>query len=132
MRGRAVHLGGLVVGIAILCGFPGSSMAAPQKTEMCPVCAKASEDSASYPSHASYTLVRGAANTVLGWTELIRQPVDEVKGGGNVLTGLAKGVGYGDQRTLQGAGEVLTFWVPKTKSGYLHIADTCPICMGKK
>ena len=132
MRGRAAHLGGFLVGMAILFGWSGSSMAAPQKTETCPVCGKASEESGNYSSHAGYTLVRGAANTTMGWTELIRQPVDEVRRGGNILTGLAKGVGCGVTRTLQGGGEVLTFWVPKSKSGYLHIANTCPICMGKK
>ena len=131
MRGRAFKLGGVVLGIAILFGFAGSSMAA-QKAAMCPVCAKADDQSVSYPGHAGSTLVRGAANTVLGWTELIRQPVNEVKGGGNVFTGVAKGVGQGVKRTLEGAAEVLTFWVPKVKGNYLHIADNCPICMGKQ
>ena len=46
MRGRAGYLGGLVVGLAILFGCAGSSMAAPQKTETCPICAKADEGTA--------------------------------------------------------------------------------------
>ena len=132
MRGRALRFGGVVLGIAILFGFSGPAMAAQQKAAMCPVCDKAGDDSASYPSKAGYTLVRGAANTLLGWTELIRQPVSEVKGGGNVFTGLAKGVGEGVKRTLGGAAEVLTFWTPKMKGNYLHFSDNCPICMGKK
>ena len=132
MRGRALRFGGVVLGIAILFGFSGPAMAAQQKAAMCPVCDKAGDDSASYPSKAGYTLVRGAANTLLGWTELIRQPVSEVKGGGNVFTGLAKGVGEGVKRTLGGAAEVVTFWTPKMKDSYLHFSDNCPICMGKK
>ncbi len=135
MRGRALQLGGVVLGIAILFGFAGSSMAAQkQKAAMgvCPVCANATDESASYPKKAGYTLVRGAANTLLGWTELIRQPVNEVNGGGNVFTGVAKGVGEGVKRTLGGVGEILTFWTPKVKGSYLHFSDNCPICMGKK
>ena len=133
MRGRALQLGGVVLGIAILFGFAGPTMAAQQKAAgMCPVCEKAGDPSASYPSKAGYTLVRGAANTVLGWTELIRQPVNEVKGGGNVFSGLAKGLGEGVKRTLGGVGEVLTFWTPKMNGSYVHFSDNCPICMGKK
>ena len=131
MRGRALQLGGVVLGIAILFGFSGSAMAAPQKAAMCPVCAKV-DDSASYPAKAGYTLVRGAANTLLGWTELIRQPVNEVQGGGNVFTGVAKGVGEGVKRTLGGVGEILTFWTPKMKGSYIQFSSNCPICMGKK
>ena len=132
MRGRALQLGGVVLGVAILLGFSGPSLAA-QKSEAvaCPVCAKV-DNSASYPTKAGHTLVRGAANTLLGWTELIRQPANEVKGGGNVFTGVAKGVGEGVKRTLGGIGEILTFWTPKIKDSYLQFSGNCPICMGKK
>ena len=131
MRGRSRSLAGLGLGVAILLGFPGSAMAASkQQGATCPVCAKVSDNSASYATKAGYTLARGATNTLLGWTELIRQPAHEVKGGGNVLTGLPKGVGEGVKRTLGGIGEILTFWTPQIKGSYLRFSDNCPICMG--
>lgn len=119
----------IAVGLVVAWGAPGIASAAGGK--MCPVCEKANDDQASYGQKAGSTLVRGASNTLLGWTELIRQPANEVKGGGNVFTGLAKGVGEGVKRTLGGAAEVLTFWTPKTKNGYLRFAHDCPICEGK-
>lgn len=132
MRGRASHLlVGVVVGVAVLLGVSGPAMAATQGAA-CPLCAKASDESAPYATKAGSTLARGAANTLLGWTELIRQPANEVKGGGNVFTGLAKGVGQTVRRTLGGVGEVLTFWTPKIQGSYLHFNDDCPICSGKK
>ena len=130
MPRRAAHLVGLAIGVAIVLGGSGSVLAA-QKGQ-CPVCTKASDEAASYSSKAGYTLARGAANTLLGWTELIRQPATEVKAGGNVFTGLAKGVGHTVTRTFSGVGEVLTFWTPKTKTGYIHFAKDCPVCMGKQ
>ena len=121
---------GTALGIAVLLGVSRQAMAEETKP-ICPICAKTGDD-ASYSAKAGNTLVRGATNTLLGWTELIRQPADEVKSGGNVITGLAKGVGQGVTRTLEGAAEVLTFWVPKSKTGYLHFAHDCPVCMGKR
>lgn len=128
MRGRTRMLIGLMLGGMVLLGFSGPVMA---KEGMCPVCSKASDESASYPAKAGYTLVRGAANTLLGWTELIRQPTTEVKNGGNVFVGLGKGVGQTVKRTLAGAGEVLTFWTPKVQGHYVHFAQDCPVCTGK-
>ena len=131
---------GVIAAVALACTvFLGSSVAqaAPQKSGQqassgaCPVCTKASDEMASYPAKAGNTLVRGAANTLLGWTELIRQPANEVKGGGNFFTGVAKGVGQGVKRTLVGAAEVVTFWTPKMQGSYLHFAEDCPLCMGK-
>ena len=98
----------------------------------CSICSKASSDTSSYPTKAGNMLMRGAANTLLGWTEVIRQPAQTVKEGGNVFTGLARGLGYGIKRTVAGAGEVLTFWTPKMQDSYMHFAEDCPICMGKK
>ena len=126
MRGRMKWLVGAVVGCAIMLGFSSPARAA------CPICAKASDESASYPAKAGCTLVRGATNTLLGWTELFRQPVNEVKGGGNVVTGVGKGIGQTVKRTLAGVGEVLTFWTPKVQDSYIHFSHDCPICMGKQ
>ena len=95
---------------------------------ICPICSRANEDTAAYPSKAVATLGRGAANTFLGWTELIRQPAQEAKAGGNVLIGIGKGVGYGVTRTLAGVGELLTFWSPKVQDRYLRFATDCPVC----
>ena len=105
---------------------------AEERAALCPVCAKASDDATPYSSKAAHTLSRGAANILFGWTELLREPVDEAKAGGNVLAGIANGVGQSVQRTLAGAGEVLTFWTPKTRSGYLRFADDCPICRQRR
>ena len=105
--------------------------AATDERVMCPICDKANDASSSYSSNASHTLLRGATNALFGWTELMRQPAEEVKAGGNVFTGIAKGVGYGVGRTAAGAGEILTFWVPKSQHGYVHFSKDCPICMKK-
>ena len=126
MRGRANLCVGVALGFAIVLGFSSPARAA------CPVCAKASDESTSYPAKAGSTLVRGATNTLLGWTELFRQPVNEVKGGGNVVIGIGKGVGQTVKRTLAGVGEVLTFWTPKVQDSYIHFSKDCPICMGKQ
>jgi putative exosortase-associated protein (TIGR04073 family) len=120
----------MAVTVAVLLGFAGPVLA--EEGQVCPVCSRASAETASYPSKAGNTLVRGAANTLLGWTELIRQPASEVKGGGNVVVGLGKGVGHTVKRTLAGIGEVLTFWTPKLQGSYVHFANDCPLCVGKQ
>ena len=104
----------------------------PQEQEVvCPVCAKANDTSADYSAKAGSTLVRGATNTLLGWTEVIKQPAREAKAGGNVFTGMAKGLGQGLQRTAGGIAEVLTFWTPKVNNHYLQFTKNCPVCAGK-
>jgi len=124
-------LGILLIAGAFISGMPGAAQA--EEKPMCPVCAKAGDEAAPYGTKAGFTLVRGATNTLFGWTELLRQPAQEVQEGGNVFAGMAKGVGESVKRTLAGAGEVLTFWTPKTKDGrYLHFANDCPVCMGKR
>lgn len=102
--------------------------AKPSAATTCPICGRVT-DSASYADKAGNTLVRGASNTFFGWTELLRQPVQEVKAGGNAFIGIGKGVGEGVKRTFAGLGEVLTFWTPKTQDGYVQFATDCPICM---
>lgn len=131
------HTFGVIVASLCLVGLasPGQAAEPAAHTEsgtICPICQRAQDEHATYPSKAGYTLVRGATNTLFGWTEVIRQPADEVKAGGNVFAGIAHGVGRGIGRTLAGAGEVLTFWTPKVQNSYVHFADDCPICMGKR
>lgn len=124
--------------LAVLLGcalWLGGAQAAPAEESprpICPICSRANEDTAAYPSKAVATLGRGAANTFLGWTELIRQPAQEAKAGGNVLLGIGKGVGHGVTRTLAGVGELLTFWSPKVQDRYLRFATDCPVCMGSQ
>lgn len=124
---------GWIVGISIvLGGAPSARAEQREQREICPLCKQAANDSAGYSSKAGYTLVRGTANALFGWTELIRQPATEVKSGGNVLTGLSKGVGETVKRTFGGLGEMLTFWTPKVHDHYLHYSEDCPLCMGRK
>lgn len=117
----------LLIGCAVLLGL-SEPLSAGDKV-VCPICSKASNESTPYPSRAACTLVRGTANTLWGWTELIRQPALAAKEGDNVLVGVAQGLGYSVKRTALGLAEVFTFWSPKTAHGSLHLADDCPLCM---
>lgn len=98
-----------------------------EKKPLCPICLAANKNTATYAEKAGNTLVRGVLNFGLGWTEFILQPAHEVKSGGNVATGIAKGLGQGVMRTLGGLGEVLTFWTPKMGEDYLHFTQNCPL-----
>ncbi len=129
-HGRLAVILGFALLAAGVCGSPGSAMA-EEGTVTCPICSRANEASAAYPTKAVATLGRGAANALLGWTELIRQPAQEAKDGGNVLNGIGKGVGQGLMRTVAGIGEVLTFWTPKVNERYLRFSKDCPVCMGE-
>ena len=126
----------LLISLLITIGGGVTQVAAAQPADvtqgtMCPICAKANQDDAAHATKAGHTLMRGATNALLGWTDLIRQPAQEVKQGGNVLVGLAHGVGSGAMRTLGGAADVLTFWTPKVHGKYMHFAKNCPVCAGK-
>jgi len=59
-------------------------------------------------------LGRGLQNGTLGWTELVARPQAEVqaKGAAGLAKGLLDGVAYGTMRTVTGAAEVATFWLP--------------------
>ena len=128
----------LVLGclFGMLAGRPAEALAQqapksdPNRT-VCPICAHASDDAASYSSKAGHMLMRGTVNTFLGWTEMIRCPAQEAKAGGNVFAGIVNGVGSSVKRTVEGAAEVLTFWTPKIHRNYLHFAHDCPICANK-
>ena len=126
---RASVLVGMLCGAMIAFGAPPSARA--EEGQRCPVCAKANQEQADYPTKAGHTLARGATNALLGWTDLIREPSQEVRRGGNVFRGLALGVGRSIRRTVGGVGEVLTFWTPKVDGRYLRFTKDCPICAGK-
>ena len=134
---RSVCLVAAIAGLAALLGLSATARAeepaAPStqqvKPMVCPICGRVSDPSATYSTKAGSTLVRGAANAAFGWTELISEPVHEVKHGGNVLVGIGKGVGRTLTRTLSGLAEVLTFWTPKVNNRYIEFSTDCPICM---
>ncbi|MDP3722084.1 MAG: hypothetical protein Q8R91_01115 [Candidatus Omnitrophota bacterium] len=121
----------LLVGFAVLLG-PSERLCADEQDVVCPICTMASNASTPYPSRASCTLVRGTANTLWGWTELIRQPALAAKKGDNVLVGVAQGFGDSVKRTALGLAEVFTFWTPQTAHGPLDLADDCPLCMKRR
>jgi len=133
MRQRQPSWKALALGLMLVMGaaVTGWTEEPPQPIR-CPVCARANSETSSYPSKAGSTLVRGATNTFFGWTEILRQPARQVKSGGNVFTGILAGLGHGAQRTLVGAGEILTFWTPKVQDRYLRLSHDCPLCMGKR
>ena len=124
----------LLASLLLSVGLASSGLAAeePPRRTTCPICRSAADNpTVDYRTKAAHTLMRGATNTLFGWTEIIRQPADEVKDGGNVFLGILKGIGQGVGRTMAGAGEVLTFWTPKDKDSYLHFSTDCPICAKK-
>ncbi len=127
---RSHHRVGWILSGLLCLGMPSLAFAEDAPRPTCPICRNAaSNQSADYQAKATHTLVRGVTNTFFGWTEVIRQPAEEVKAGGNLFTGILKGIGQGVGRTAAGAGEILTFWTPKGKNGYVHFATDCPICM---
>ena len=135
MARRVVRAGAAALGIVVILGVSAPARAeerAELKKTVCPICSKASDQSAAYSTKAGTMLVRGASNTALGWTALISEPVHEVKSGGNVFVGISKGVGQTVKRTLAGLGEVLTFWTPKVKDRYIEFATDCPVCMKQR
>ncbi|MBI3319315.1 MAG: hypothetical protein HYZ89_01835 [Candidatus Omnitrophica bacterium] len=120
---------GLVIGLVLSVTTPVSAKEPPV---ICPICHRANDQTATYSEKASTTLVRGAMNTAFGWTELLIEPTTEVKAGGHLAAGIGKGVGLAVKRTAVGLGELLTFWTPKSKTGYLKLSEDCPLCMGKR
>ena len=121
--GRFVLTG--VFSCALLLGI--SPPADAREPQMCPICSKLKNQSASYGEKAGNTLSRGVLNFTLGWTELIRQPAKKARAGGNVWHGIANGIGKSTTRTARGLGEVLTFWMPKMRGNYIHFSKDCPI-----
>ena len=100
------------------------------KPAVCPICHTANNQQAVYPQRAGGALMRGAMNTAFGWTELVTRPAEEVNTSGNLVAGIASGLGRAAKRTFLGVGELFTFWVPKGQKGYLNLTTDCPICMG--
>ena len=121
---------GIGFALGLLLGAARSALAEETPTT-CPICQAANDETAAYFQKAGSTLMRGVLNTAFGWTELLVRPTEEVQEGGNLATGIGKGVGFAAKRTFLGFGELLTFWAPKSQGGYLRLNKDCPSCMGK-
>ena len=64
-----------------------------------------------YLKAAGGKLLRGVENVAVGWVELIRQPMVQA----NKWEGVSRGIGETVLRTLSGAVEAGTFFVPAAK-----------------
>jgi hypothetical protein len=62
-----------------------------------------------YGAQAGAKLKYGLTNTLLGWTSLIRTPVQAAQDGENVLVGIVRGVYNGVGQTVLGAAHAVTF-----------------------
>jgi len=92
----------------------------------CPVCSQTASDN--HLMKTGSQLTRGVANCGGCWLELVNQPMKEVRGGGNVLVGVGKGIGHTCLRLVKGAAEIVTAPLPVAKDGS-QIATDCPVCM---
>lgn len=81
------------------------------------VCKWAASDS--YPTAALGRLLRGVSNAGFGWIELFRQPTIAE----NKWEGFSKGVVHTVGRTLFGAIEAVTFFLPGVK-----VPEQSPAC----
>ena len=75
--------------------------------------------------------MKGLGNVLLGWSEILIEPVRTTQANGNLAVGFARGVGYAVRRTLFGVAEVVTFWAPKCHGHYCRLNKDCPICSPK-
>ena len=76
----------------------------------CGVCEAA--ESRNFGKSAPGKIGRGLVNTGLGWTNLLAQPIQAGSSGGNVFTGIGKGLWMTVVRTVQGVVEIGLFWLP--------------------
>ena len=97
---------GKLVGIAVL-GF--ALLAAPMTASA----ASAWADEVTYSEQVVAKLKYGLTNVLLGWTSLIRTPVDAHQGGENILVGLGRGVWNAVGQTAFGAVHAATFILPQ-------------------
>lgn len=119
----------LMIGHASAARAADASSAAETPVSRCPICGRANNESTPYPEKAAVTFVRGATNTVFGWTELLMQPAAEAERSGNLAIGMGKGVQHAVSRTASGLGELCTFWVPKHGEAARPLVRDCPLCM---
>ena len=98
MRGLLLLLGALSATI----GW----QAVPCRAETISICDAASSDD--YLTKTSGQFLRGATNIGFCWLEMIHQPELEIRSGGNLLVGVAKGVGHSLLRVVKGIGDIAT------------------------
>ena len=92
----------------------------------CAICSKTT--SGNWGVRTTSKLGRGVANAGGCWTEMIRQPRNEHRAGGNWAVGMGKGLGHTCLRLVKGGAEILTSPLPNAKDGS-QIATDCPMCM---
>jgi len=97
---------GKIVGMAIL-GL--ALLAAPMTASAASTWA----DEVGYRAQVCAKLKYGLTNGLLGWTSLIRTPVDAHQGGENILVGLGRGVWNAVGQTAGGAVHAVTFILPQ-------------------
>ncbi len=80
--------------------------ATPCRAETISICDAASSDD--YLTKTSGQFLRGATSLCFFWLEMIHQPELELRSGGNLFTGVAKGVGHSFLRVVKGIGDIAT------------------------
>ncbi len=95
------RIGLVVFGLALLCAPALASAASPWA------------DEASYGDKSVAKLKYGLTNTLLGWTSLVREPIQASQGGENILVGLGRGVWNAVGQTVGGIAHAVTFPIPQ-------------------
>ena len=68
---------------------------------------------ATWGAQATGKLKYGLTNTLLGWTSIVREPVQASQAGENVVVGIGRGLWNAVGQTLGGAVDTVTFFVPQ-------------------
>ncbi len=90
-----------VVGIALMGAPMMASAASPWADEI------------TYKDKMCAKLRYGAKNALLGWTSLVRTPMQSSEAGENVLVGIVQGVWNAVGQTVGGAAHAVTFPLPQ-------------------
>ena len=91
----------VLVGAALLVAPMTASAASPWADEV------------TYKDQVCAKLKYGLKNALLGWTSLVRTPVEAHQSGDNVLVGLVEGVWNAVGQTVGGAAHAVTFPLPQ-------------------
>jgi len=95
------RIGLVVFGLALLCAPVMASAASPWA------------DESTYGDKAVAKLKYGLTNALLGWTSLVREPIQASQAGENVLVGLGRGVWDAVGQTVGGVAHAVTFLIPQ-------------------
>jgi len=91
------RIGWVVVAVALLAAPMTAWAASPWASEP------------TYGEQVSAKLKYGLTNALLGWTSLVRTPVQASQEGDNILVGIGRGVWDAVGQTVGGAAHVVTF-----------------------